>query len=158
MNEQEIFVRGEKLELFDTNKGRIGVMICHDGTYPELPRTLVLMGADLICWLMNNGNCISWARHYAHWYMVPIAIANKANIGGSAIVDGDGKSIVEAPSAHSIELVAELDPAKWRESRAEGTGGQAVYRVRRPDLYGALIQRYSQAKPITTIDRGYNNI
>ncbi|MBN1672339.1 MAG: hypothetical protein JXR37_14965 [Kiritimatiellae bacterium] len=45
----------------------------------------------------------------------------------------------DAPAA----LTAELDLAKWREVRANGERMQAVYRVRRQDLYGTLGRPYS---------------
>ena len=148
LNEQACFARGESLGLFDTPSGRLGVMICHDGTYPELPRALILKEADIICWLMNNGNVVSWAQHYARWYLAPVAIANPvatpiegvrpALPGGSVVVDGDGSILAQAEGDGAQTLTAEVDLARWREIRATGEGMQAVYRVRRPDLYGPL--------------------
>ena len=148
IHEHARFVRGETLGLFDTALGRLGVMICHDGTYPELPRALVLNGADMICWLMSNGNVVTWAQHYARWYLAPVAIANPVGPaiegvradrpGGSVLVDGDGSILAEAGGESPQALTVELDLAKWREVRANGEGMQAVYRVRRPDLYGSL--------------------
>ena len=35
--------------MFDTPAGRIGVLVCYDVEFPEMPRTLALAGAELIC-------------------------------------------------------------------------------------------------------------
>jgi len=39
---------GDKLETFVTDFGRIGILICHETTYPEPARALFLEGAELI--------------------------------------------------------------------------------------------------------------
>jgi predicted amidohydrolase len=155
IDEQRLLVRGEKLGLFDTPFGRLGVLICHDGTYPEVFRALVLSGAQVIFWLMNNGNVISWATHHALWNLVPIAIANVVGPpialpggrahqvhGCSVIVDGDAEILAQASGDQPKVLHAELDLEKWRDIRLHGDMKQAVFTVRRPDLYG----------PITDVD------
>ena len=40
---------GEPPRVFDTPAGRIGVLVCYDLEFPEMPRTLALAGAELIC-------------------------------------------------------------------------------------------------------------
>lgn len=42
------FGRGSRLEVFDTEIGRIGLLICFDIFFPELSRFYALSGADLI--------------------------------------------------------------------------------------------------------------
>lgn len=143
-NEQKLYVPGDSLGLFDTRLGRLGVMICHDGYYPEVPRSLVLKGADVICWLLNNGDCVSWAVGYARYCIVPLALANPDK--GSGIVDGNRKVLCRSADGEASELTAEVDLAKWREERAGGWGGRALYRVRRPELYGPVLEPYPYAK------------
>lgn len=145
-NEQRLYVPGESLGLFDTRLGRIGVMICHDGYYPEVPRALMLKGADLICWLLNNGDCVSWAQGYARYCIVPLALANPDK--GSGIVDGDKKVLCRSVEGEASEMTAEVDLARWRKERAQGYGGRALYRVRRPELYGSLLEAYPYAEPM----------
>jgi predicted amidohydrolase len=40
---------GEPPRVFDTPAGRIGVLVCYDLEFPEMPRMLALAGAELIC-------------------------------------------------------------------------------------------------------------
>ncbi len=143
-NEQKLYVRGESLGLFDTRLGRLGVMICHDGYYPEVPRALVLNGADVIFWLLNNGDCVSWAQGYARYCIVPLALANPNK--GSGIVDGNRKVLCRSVEGEASAMTAEVDLARWREERATGYGGKALYRVRRPELYHSLLKPYPYAK------------
>ena len=49
---------GEAFKVFDTPFGRIGMMLGHDGLYPEAARILTLMGADIITW-----SC-AWRHRY----------------------------------------------------------------------------------------------
>jgi len=43
-NESDMITAGEKLLVYDTDFGRIGVVICYDIRFPELMRTLALKG------------------------------------------------------------------------------------------------------------------
>jgi len=151
-DEERFFVPGDHLGLFDTPLGRLGVLICHDGSYPEMFRSLVLEGADIICWLLNNCDVRQWAEFHALWNVVPIALANPVATpvflpsgnrykidGSSIIVVGDGKRIADAGRTEPEVLFADLDPARWKAVRANGSGMQAAYQVRRPDLYGSIV-------------------
>jgi predicted amidohydrolase len=39
---------GDGLAVFDTDAGRIGILICYDVEFPELPRLLALQGMDIL--------------------------------------------------------------------------------------------------------------
>ncbi len=39
---------GEKIPVFETKLGKIGIIICYDGDFPELSRILALKGAEII--------------------------------------------------------------------------------------------------------------
>jgi len=60
-DEEKLFFEPGNLGLpvFDLPFGRVGMMICYDGWFPEVPRTLKLKGADLIldptCWVLVPG-------------------------------------------------------------------------------------------------------
>ncbi|MBA7494779.1 Formamidase [subsurface metagenome] len=43
-------VPGDEFKVFDLDFGRIGIMICHDNSFPESARVLTLKGAEIIFW------------------------------------------------------------------------------------------------------------
>lgn len=48
--ELQYFRRGDRLEVVDTNLGKIGLLICYDTFFPEVAKGLALRGADvLVC-------------------------------------------------------------------------------------------------------------
>lgn len=47
--EKHYFYPGNTLAVHRTEVGRIGMMVCADGTHPELARVLALKGAEIIC-------------------------------------------------------------------------------------------------------------
>ncbi|MBS7604988.1 MAG: carbon-nitrogen hydrolase family protein [Candidatus Bathyarchaeia archaeon] len=46
--ESQFFQQGNGWQVFDTDFGKIGIMICYDAIFPEAARTLALLGAKLI--------------------------------------------------------------------------------------------------------------
>lgn len=36
--------------MFDTRFGKVGMMICYDGFFPEVARQLTINGAEVIAW------------------------------------------------------------------------------------------------------------
>lgn len=48
--ERLMLTPGDSLPIFDTEIGRIGILICYDMMAPEVIRCLALQGADMICW------------------------------------------------------------------------------------------------------------
>ncbi len=41
-------VGGNKLKVYDTDAGKIGILVCYDVEFPELPRLLALQGMDIL--------------------------------------------------------------------------------------------------------------
>jgi len=114
---------GKDIVTIDTDFGKIGLMICYDGDFPELARILTIRGAEIIIrpsallrsfdiWDLTNK-----ARAYDnHIYMVSV------NTVGP---DGDanyyfGHSMIVDPTAHKVALArgseeilfTEIDPEK----------------------------------------------
>ena len=60
-------VGGNKLEAFDTDCGKIGVLICYDSEFPELSRLLADEGMDILFvpFLTDTQNGFSRVRHCA---------------------------------------------------------------------------------------------
>lgn len=112
---------GRETVVVDTKLGRIGMIICYDGDFPELSRVLALQGAEIITrpsallrsyeiWEMTN-----MARAYDnHVYMVS-ANAIGPDAGGNFYF---GHSMIVSPIAQKLALArgteeiiaAKLDP------------------------------------------------
>lgn len=49
LEEKHFFYPGNTSEVFQTELGNIGIVICYDARFPELSRVLTLKGAEIIC-------------------------------------------------------------------------------------------------------------
>ncbi len=143
------------LQLFDIEGVRVGVGICFDGGFPEFPRTLALMGADLIVLPTN------WAEQATRtaMYIPPVramensvyfAACNRIGleadyrfIGHCSVYDPLAKCLAEAKHDHEAILIAEIDSFKARNKKlVHCLGEYEIDRVnwRRPELYGPLVE------------------
>ena len=87
--------------------GTIGIMICKDGGYPEVPRVLAVKGAEIILWMTNRGGVDRRASaHYASSNRTALLVSNRAKGhaagGGSAIFDSGGSIVSQAGQEESI--------------------------------------------------------
>jgi 5-aminopentanamidase len=139
----------------DTAVGRLGLCVCYDIEFPEIPRGLALAGAELICVPTNwpdegrpsgeRAMEIVRAMAAASSSRVFIACADRCGaergvqwVGGSAIVSESGW-LLAGPPATSAEalLVAGCDLALARDKRLNERND--VFADRRPEVYrGAL--------------------
>ena len=102
---------GDHAEVYDTELGTLGMIICYDGDFPELSRILAVKGAEIIIrvsalqrsfdiWLMTNS-----ARAYDnHVYVIA------SNLVGRDAMDNYG-------FGHSMIV----NPIAWRLAQARGT-------------------------------------
>ena len=133
----------EGFKVFDTELGRIGIVICFDRHYPESIRTEALMGADLI--LVPTANVKSEPMEMfekeiqvqAFQNSVIVAMCNRVGTEGnmvfageSIVVDESGQNIIKADDKEDIYYV-DIDLGivnNIRESKPYTS-------LRRPDLY-----------------------
>lgn len=73
--EEKMFSRGESLRAFDTSLGRVGLLVCYDGEFPETARTLALDGAKLL--ILSSANMTPY-EDYHPVYMRARAMENCA--------------------------------------------------------------------------------
>lgn len=137
--EIDVLVPGEEIPIFAMPFGKVGIMICKDGDYPEVPRILAVKGAEIILWLTNRpGVKRGSASYHAASNCVGFAVANRAQGyargGHSAIYNWRGEMVAEAGDGSSI-IYAELDMDELREARLVHWNQE---RVRRPELYEQL--------------------
>jgi len=112
---------GDTLLCFDTSLGRIGLMICYEGDFPEIARILAIQGAEIIArpsaflrsfdiWDLTNR-----ARAYDnHVYVIGVNIVGtdvgeNYYFGHSMIVSPIAQRLAQARGTEEI-LYAELNP------------------------------------------------
>jgi predicted amidohydrolase len=145
--ERRLFRPGEDLAVARLAGLTIGILICYDIEFPELVRSLVLKGADMVAVPTALSppydeipTSILRARAYEN--QIFVAYSNHSGtegdlsfIGGSALVGPDGRDIVRAGRDEETLLIASADLARYAESRRLNT----YLQDRRPELYGAVV-------------------
>lgn len=109
---------GHDYPVFDTSIGKIGMMVCYDGFFPEVARELSNRGAEIIAWPVAGCNPLL-ARARAcenHVFLVSSSYTDVAmNWTITAVYDREGQPIAQAKDWGSV-AVAEVElgqPTYW---------------------------------------------
>lgn len=142
-NEKNIFEQGNLgLPVFDTEIGRIGMLVCYDWMFPEPWRILGLKGADLVCHSANLvlPYCQSFLPSHSYMNGYSIVSTNRtgtergvAFLGESIVVDNKGVILAKASRDEEI-LWCELD-LKLSENKTVFNSNDLI-KDRRIDVYG----------------------
>ncbi|MDO9404426.1 MAG: nitrilase family protein [Polaromonas sp.] len=167
-NEKLWFTPGnEGYPVFETKIGRIGLLVCWDIWFPEAPRILAQLGADIICtptnWVWTppplydaSGTCMAayLTITAAHSNNVFIAAADRVGqergagfMGNSLIAGTNGWPVgrIAGPDEDTI-LYADLDLTSARTAPIWNQLND-LHRDRRTDLYDQLLG-YQGAKAL----------
>ncbi|MGH2890299.1 MAG: nitrilase-related carbon-nitrogen hydrolase [Solirubrobacteraceae bacterium] len=137
--------------VFDTPAGRIGVLVCYDLEFPEMPRQLALAGAELIVvptnWPLGDRPDgerppeVTNAMAAARVNRVFIACCDRTGTergqewtGGTSIIDESGWVLASQSALGSARAVVDLAHARDKSL----TRLADVLGDRRPELYGAV--------------------
>ncbi|NOY57368.1 MAG: carbon-nitrogen hydrolase family protein [Calditrichaeota bacterium] len=127
---------GEKFPVFDTDIGKIGLMICIDTAFPEAARALALNGAEMIftpTWGANP--VVLRARAIDNG----IYIVNAGYDVPSMIINPLGKVLASADKTHGDGLAfTEIDLSKEFRQPWLGNWKNTVTRMRRVKPYRTL--------------------
>lgn len=102
---------GNDYPVFDTRFGKVGMMICYDGFFPEVARQLTVRGAEVIAWPVWGCNPLL-ARARAcenHIYLVSSTYEDVSrNWMLTAVFDHEGNPLAQAEKWGTV-IVAEVD-------------------------------------------------
>ena len=151
------FVRPGNLppKVHETSLGRIGLSICYDLDFPEYPRVLALMGAQIIVTVTNWPDDIEFVPDYivqtrARENIVNHMAINRAGvergvrfIGRSKVVDQTGTTLVEGKHFAEDLIFADIDPSAADQKHKVVIPGELevdMLKDRRPEFYGLLAE------------------
>lgn len=164
--EEKLWTPGPGYTVLDTKIGRVGLMICYDGDFPESWRAYALMGAEIVFHIsFYESPCEGWwdkfypaaALQNSLWSVVCNTVGDTVNrgkpihaFGRSRIIAPDGEIEAEAPyvapgeKSESYVLVKTVDARKRFEEARKQFGGFLI--DRRVDLYNILTNRFQPQK------------
>jgi predicted amidohydrolase len=137
---------GDSLPVWDTSAGRLGIEICYDVMFPEVARSLALMGAEII--INVSAAVVGFETFWDHalptraaensiWYLHVSVVGKQRDtdlFGGSRLFAPGGELIAEAPRHAPSSMVVEADRAALLKAR----GSTHHFANRNPQLYAAV--------------------
>jgi predicted amidohydrolase len=145
---------GGDYPVFETDFGRVGMMICYDYWFSEPARILRLNGAELLLLpIAGDGDRLHWdviSRARAIDNGVYLAASSTVAESSSAIIAPTGKVLSETSEDFGV-AVSEIDLNReyrllWLSVGAEGEARSLYIKERQPHTYGALAESNRTAK------------
>uniref|UniRef100_UPI0039C9C275 carbon-nitrogen hydrolase family protein n=1 Tax=Horticoccus sp. 23ND18S-11 TaxID=3391832 RepID=UPI0039C9C275 len=137
---------GHEYPVFDTRFGKLGMMVCYDGFFPEVARQLANRGAEVIAfpvWGCNPGLASARACEN-HVFLVSSTYTDPAaNWMPTAVYDRSGAVLVQAQQWGTV-IVAEVDLNQrtlWPslgDFRAELPHNRPVWENESADVHGLV--------------------
>ena len=130
--------QGNGLPVFDFDFGKVGVMTCYDGWFPEPARILSLRGAELIVWINGRGGAVEDFIMKSTMFQSHVAMisANQAYGSGTMIGDWPARIAARCPDKTEAYITGTINLARIRRARENSRN----FRQRRPDLYNDLVK------------------
>ncbi|MHB8377461.1 MAG: nitrilase-related carbon-nitrogen hydrolase [Dehalococcoidia bacterium] len=141
------FAAGSAYPVFETDAGRIGMLICADGRMPEIARSLALGGAqiilDLTAWVSGARNPKDLTSPQRAYLMqtratengIWIAAADKTGVEAESVVYCGGSCVIDPRGSYVAQLGPDEEGILTYDVPVEDARPPVV---RRPELYDAL--------------------
>lgn len=144
-------VLGSQFKVFSMDFGRIGILQCYDGYFPEAWGCTSYLGAEIILWINGRGGiiedayCITAAQCYGCVVGGAITMGHNTGFAGNGCTEplGEYKYVPEEMRLHPrikkpgdacVSAMVDLSKLRWKRKHLR------TMHQRRPDMYGLLTQ------------------
>ena len=133
---EQIMVPGPDFPVFDLDFGRIGIITCYDGYFPEPARILALKGAEIILWMSAHAGIVEdyIVKTNMHQNYVHMICTNKAFGAGTCIAQWPNTIIASCGERDEAYISGTLHTAHLRYTRKHAR----EFHQRRPEIYGEI--------------------
>ena len=128
--------RGTDLPVFEFDFGKVGILTCYDGWFPESFRVLSLKGAEIVIWMNGRGGpvedfIVKSVMFQSHVAMIS---TNQAYGSGTMIGDLPANILARCPDKEEAYITGTINLKRIRRIRKSSRN----FSQRRPDLYEQL--------------------
>ena len=133
-----VMKRGDDFPVFDLDFGRIGILTCYDGWFPETFRVLSLKGAEILVWINGRQGTVEDFIVKSAMFQDEVAMiaTNQAYGAGTAIGEYPSRILAQCRAPKEDYITATINLEQLRQARRNSRNLQQ----RRPDLYGELVK------------------
>ena len=125
--------RGDEFPVFDLDFGRIGILTCYDGWFPETFRILSLKGAEILVWINGRRGTVEdfIVKSATFQNEVALVATNQSYGAGTMIGQWPTRIMAACPEPKEDYITAEINLAQVRQAQRYSRN----VRQRRPELY-----------------------
>ena len=130
--------RGDDFPVFDLDFGRVGILTCYDGWFPETFRILSLKGAEVLVWINGRRGVVEDFIVKSAMFQNEVALisTNQAYGAGTMIGEYPARILAHCPEAKEAYITGTIDLRAVRQAR----GASRNLQQRRPELYGEIVK------------------
>jgi N-carbamoylputrescine amidase len=130
--------RGEGFPVFDLDFGRVGILTCYDGWFPESFRILSLRGAEVLVWINGRKGTVEDFIVKSAMFQDEVAIVatNQAYGAGTMIGQPPARILAACTEPKEATITATIDLEPIRQARRNSRN----LRQRRPEAYGEVVR------------------
>jgi predicted amidohydrolase len=131
-------LRGDDFPVFDLDFGRVGILTCYDGWFPETHRILSLRGAELLVWINGRKGTVEDFIVKSSMFQNEVAMVATNQAYGAGTMIGQWPADILAAHTEPREghITATIDLGKVRMARRNSRNLQQ----RRPEAYGEIVR------------------
>jgi predicted amidohydrolase len=135
---------GEDFPVFELDFGRVGIMICYDGYFPEPAHILSLHGAEIIAWINARKGAVE--KHLVQSDIqrnyIAMVCTNLGQGAGTCIATSSRQIPVYVDSTGNHYVSGDINLKALRTRRASSR----VHHQRHPELYGPITKSHETWK------------